>query len=96
MVYAQEKKVDKDDNPLDYWYFISFKTILGPLSVELIFRTYCMPPVLQISDFGRSDRQCHHRYDNCIIIPRKCKSEDLEGVLLASANRRIILRIKTG
>ena len=33
-------------------------------------RAYDMPPMLQISDFGRSDGDLHHRSDNYIIIPR--------------------------
>ena len=64
------------DNPRAYWYFLSFKTILRPISVKLIFWIYCLPPMLQISDFGISDQKCHHRSANCIIIPRKCKFED--------------------
>ena len=53
----------------------------GPL-ICLIFRTYFTPSMLQISDFGRSDRKYHYRSDNCIIRQRKCRSE---RVLLASA-----------
>ena len=48
----------------------------GWISVELIFQTYCTPPMLQISDFGRSDQQCHHIPNNCILIPRKYRPED--------------------
>ena len=51
-------------------------TILGPMSVELFFRTYYMTPMLQISDFGRSDQKYNHRPDNCILILRKCRPED--------------------
>ena len=51
--------------------FLSFKTILGPLSIELIFEH-----LLQISYFGRSDQKCLHRSDNCIIVLRKCRSEE--------------------
>ena len=38
--------------------------------------TYSMPPMLQISYFGRSDQNLHHRSDNYIIIPRKCRSKE--------------------
>ena len=44
--------------------------------------------MLQILDFGESDRYCHLRSDNYIIIPRKCRSEEKEGLLLASAHHR--------
>ena len=40
----------------------------------------------QILDFGRSDQNCHQRSDNYITIPRKCRSQELEGALLASYN----------
>ena len=43
-------------------------------------------PMFQISDFGRSDRYCHHRSDNYIIILRKCMSKEKVGVLLASTH----------
>ena len=45
-------------------------------NVELIFGTYFLPPMLQISDFGISDQYCHYRSANYIIIPRKCRSKD--------------------
>ena len=41
--------------------------------------------MLQIFDLGRSDRDCHLRSNNYIIIPRKGSSEEKEGVFLASA-----------
>ena len=37
-------------------------------------------------DSAISDQYRPHRSDNCIIIPRKCRSEK-EGVLLASASK---------
>ena len=49
-------------------------------------QTYFTTPMLQISDFGRSDQYCHHRSKNFIIISRKCRSKEYEGVLLASAH----------
>ena len=45
-----------------------------------------MPIMLQISDFGISDRYCHHRSYNYIIIPRKLRKEEKEGGALPSAN----------
>ena len=51
----QEEKEGREDNPRGLLVFLNFKTILGPTSVELIFQTYHTPPMLQISDFGRSD-----------------------------------------
>ena len=72
MVHAQEKKVDKDD--------IFGQTL--DLHVSILFLT---PPMLQTSDFERSERYCHYKSDNYITIPRMCKSKELAGVLLAVA-----------
>ena len=62
------------------------------LSEVEIHCRYCK---LQISDFGRSDRKCHIMSDNCIIILRKFRSEDQEGVLLASAHKHLFEIAKT-
>ena len=54
----------------------------GSIPVQPNFWTYCMLPIVC---FFISDRYCHNRSDNCIIIPRKCMSKEEEGVLLAFA-----------
>ena len=55
-------------------YFFYFWTNLGPILVKII--TYYTPPMLQISDFGRSDWYFHHGSYNYIIIPRKFRSKE--------------------
>ena len=50
------------------------KNILFEFEYKYIIHIYCTPPMLQILDFGRSDQKCHHRFDNCIIRPRQCRS----------------------
>ena len=47
---------------------------------------------MQISDFGRSDRDLHHSSDNCIIIPRKCRSA--QPVAVVSAGNVITPRLE--
>ena len=39
-------------------------------------QTYYTPQKEQILNFGRSGRYFYHRSDNCIIIARKCRSEE--------------------
>ena len=57
-------------------------TNLGPISMSIFFT----PPMLQTSDFQRQYRQLHYdsSTNNCIIVPRKARSEDKQGVLLES------------
>ena len=44
--------------------------------------------MLQISDFGGLYQQLNYSIDNCIIVPRKARSEDEQGVLLGVAGER--------
>ena len=70
-----------EEHLLDLCFFGINWTNLSPTSVDLIFT----PPMLQTSDIGRSDRYCNCKSDIYIIIPRKCRPKDQQGVLLASA-----------
>ena len=69
------------------FFLISDKQTSG-LHVSILFLT---PPMLQTSDFERSDRYCHDKSDNYILIPRMPMPEDYQGVLLASAKSNVIL-----
>ena len=44
--------------------------------------------MLQTSDLERSDRNCHLKSDNYILIPKTTMPEEYEGVLLASTQPR--------
>ena len=58
-----------------------FRQTLG-LHLSILFLT---PKMLQTSDFERSDLYYHYKSDIYIKIPRKCRPEDQQGLLLASA-----------
>ena len=49
---------------------VELNEYLDPIMSNLLYA-----PMLQISDFGRSDRDLNHRSYNYIIIPIKCRFE---------------------